>query len=61
MLMHRRLGMPLGLAIIYVPLIFCWFTLRRGYSSEARVGAFAWAAFSAATVVAAYASVTQPY
>lgn len=58
---HRALGMPLGLAIIYAPLIFCWFTLRPGYSSEARIGAFAWAAFSAATVVAAYASVAYPY
>lgn len=39
--MHRRLGMPLVLAIIFVPLVFCWFTLRRGYSSNARIGAFA--------------------
>lgn len=61
MVERRRLGMPLGLTIIYAPLILCWFTLRRGYSSEARIGAFAWAAFSAATVVAAYASVAYPY
>lgn len=59
--MHRRLGMPLVLAIIFVPIAFCWFTLRRGYSSNARIGAFAWAAFSAAMVVAAYASTPYPH
>ncbi|MNH49275.1 hypothetical protein D3C73_08470 [compost metagenome] len=61
MVAQRSLGMPLGLAIMHVPLVFCWFTLRRGYSSEARIGAFAWAAFSAATTLTAFASATQPF
>lgn len=32
----RRLGLPLGIAIFLLPLVFAWFTLRPGYSASTR-------------------------
>lgn len=36
----RRLGLPLGIAIFLLPLVFAWFTLRPGYSAGTQ-----WAVF----------------
>lgn len=38
----RRVGWLLGLGIFLLPLIFAWFTLRRGQTTRARVISFAW-------------------
>jgi hypothetical protein len=38
----RRLGIPLGMGVILLPIVFAWFTLRRGYSASTRVAAFVW-------------------
>ena len=47
----RRLGIPLGVGIILLPIIFAWFTLRRGYSSSTRVAAFVWLSVNLAVAV----------
>ena len=38
----RKMSVLLTLGIIFIPLIFCWFTLRRGYSFLARFLSFAY-------------------
>ncbi len=38
----RRLGLPLGIGVILLPIVFAWFTLRRSYSSGTRIAAFVW-------------------
>ena len=43
---RRPVGLALGFGIFLVPVIFAWFTLRKGYSSTAKVISFAWLAFS---------------
>ena len=40
----RSVTILLGIGIFLVPLIFCWFTLRKGYSTKARVISFCWLA-----------------
>jgi len=40
----RKIGIPLTIGIIFLPVIFAWFLLREGYSARARVISFAWAA-----------------
>lgn len=35
--MHRTVSARLTFAIIIAPLVFCWFTLRQGYSGTARL------------------------
>lgn len=47
----RRLGIPLGVGIILLPIVFAWFTLRRGYSSSTRVAAFIWLSVNLAFAV----------
>ncbi len=47
----RRLGIPLGVGIILLPVVFAWFTLRRGYSSSTRVAAFVWLSVNLAFAV----------
>ncbi len=47
----RRIGLPLGLGILFLPFIFAWFTLRDGYSGAARLVAFGWLALVVAPVV----------
>lgn len=42
----RRLSLWLILGVYALPLIFAWFTLRRGYSAMVREGAFLLAGFS---------------
>jgi hypothetical protein len=42
----RPLGAWLVIGIIIVPVIFAWFTLRRGHSNSTRLAAFAYLAAS---------------
>lgn len=41
---HRKVGHYLGAGIVFLPIIFAWFTLRKGYSNWLRIGAFLWLA-----------------
>lgn len=43
-LQTRKVGWLLGLGIVFFPYIFCWFLLKKGYSTLARVLGFGWAA-----------------
>jgi len=38
----RKVGILLGIGIFVFPLIFAWFTLRKGHSTSSRVVAFVW-------------------
>lgn len=41
----RSVGLLLGAGILFLPLIFSWFTLRRGYTTTTKAVAFVWLAF----------------
>ncbi|MFB2670200.1 hypothetical protein ACE02U_15635 [Shewanella xiamenensis] len=41
---NRKVSISLGLGIIFFPVIFAWFTLRKGHSTLARVLSFIWLA-----------------
>ena len=45
----RRLNPLLAFGILLLPGLFAWFTLRRGYSTALRVGAFSYAALLVGT------------
>jgi len=38
----RTISILLGIGILLLPIIFTWFTLRKGYSTNAKVFAFTW-------------------
>lgn len=38
----RKVSTPLGIGIFLIPLIFSWFTLRKGHSRFARILSFVW-------------------
>lgn len=40
----RKVGILLGIGIFFLPIIFAWFTLRRGYSKLARIVSLGWMA-----------------
>lgn len=40
----NKIGIGLGLGIIFFPIIFAWFTLRKGHGVGTRVAAFGWLA-----------------
>jgi hypothetical protein len=42
----RHVGIPLGIGITLLPLVFSWLTLRSGHSTKARAISFAWLIFS---------------
>lgn len=42
---ERPVSILLGIGILLVPLIFAWFTLRKGYSTKAKVISFTWLLF----------------
>lgn len=46
----KSVSLLLGAGILLVPLVFSWFTLRKGHSTLARVIAFTWLAVSIALV-----------
>ncbi len=39
---NRKVSVLLGIGIFLFPVIFVWFTLRKGYSTKARVIGFSW-------------------
>jgi hypothetical protein len=39
---ERKVGVGLGLGIFFIPLIFSWFTLRKGHSTFSKIASFAW-------------------
>lgn len=42
----RPVGMLLGVGIFLIPLVFSWFTLRKGHTTKAKVISFAWLVIS---------------
>lgn len=38
----RTIGILLGIGILFIPIIFTWFTLRKGYSTNAKAISFTW-------------------
>ena len=42
----RRVGLLLGIGIFVIPIVFAWFTLRKGHSTTARVVSFVWMVIS---------------
>lgn len=41
---HREVSAKLWIGILFVPLVFSWFTLRKGHSAQQRKLAFGWLA-----------------
>lgn len=41
----KRVGLLLGIGIFFIPYIFAWFTLQKGYSTQARAISLGWAGF----------------
>ena len=41
----KRIGLLLGVGIFAMPYLFCWLTLRDGYSTRARLASFMWMLF----------------
>lgn len=42
----NKIGLGLGLGVVFLPVIFAWFTLRKGHSTVTRVVAFSWMAIT---------------
>jgi tRNA_anti-like len=47
---ERSVGIALGIGILLLPIIFAWFTLRKGHSTRAKIISFVWLAFTFAIV-----------
>ena len=58
---RRPLSSKLTIGIILVPVIFAWFTLRRGYTGLARGFSFAWMLASFVLVAMFYSPQAVPY
>lgn len=43
---NRPVSISLGLGIFLIPLVFSWFTLRKGHTTKAKVISFAWLVIS---------------
>ncbi len=41
---NKKVSIPLAIGIFLIPLILAWFTLKKGYSTQARVLSFGWLA-----------------
>lgn len=39
---RRKVGVALGIGVFFLPMIFAWFLLRKGYSNLSRVLGFGW-------------------
>jgi hypothetical protein len=50
--MRRKVGILLGLGIFFLPFVFAWVLLRRGYSSLARIVGFGWMALLLLALIA---------
>ncbi|OOG87804.1 hypothetical protein B0E42_07145 [Pseudomonas sp. A25(2017)] len=48
----RPVGMLLGIGIFLMPLVFSWFTLRKGHTAKAKIISFAWLVISLVFVAA---------
>lgn len=63
---QKKVSLLLGLGIFFFPIIFAWFTLKKGYSTLAKAVSFAWlgltliAAFAMPNPEAETAPVAQP-
>lgn len=44
--MKKEISVPLSFGILFIPAIFSWFTLRKGYSNVVRGIAFSWLALT---------------
>ena len=47
---ERPVGILLGIGILFIPLIFAWFTLRKGHTTKAKIISFVWLVLSLAIV-----------
>ena len=47
---ERSVGILLGIGILFIPLIFAWFTLRKGHTTKAKVISFVWLVLSLAII-----------
>lgn len=47
----RPVGILLGIGILLIPLIFSWFTLRKGHTTKAKVISFGWLALTLVIVL----------
>ena len=45
---EKFVGIPLGIGIFFLPIIFSWLTLRKGHTRLAKIVSFFWLAFSIA-------------
>ena len=39
---NKKVSIPLAIGIFVIPIIFAWFTLKKGYSNTARLVSFGW-------------------
>ncbi len=42
----RPVGIFLGIGILFIPIVFAWFTLRKGHSTKSRIISFCWLVLS---------------
>jgi len=52
---ERKVGVMLGLGIFLMPLVFAWFTMRKGHTSKARVISLVWLGLTLLPVFASQA------
>lgn len=56
----RKVGILLGIGIFLLPIVFAWFTLRRGHSTLSRVVSFVWLALISMVWIGNMASAPAP-
>ncbi|WP_419819938.1 hypothetical protein [Acinetobacter sp.] len=39
---NKKVSIPLAIGIFVIPIIFAWFTLKKGYSNTVRIVSFGW-------------------
>lgn len=57
---QRKVGVLLGFGIWFIPYIFSWFTLRKGYSKTARIVAFIWLAIASFVAFGGFSDKKKP-
>jgi len=55
---QRKVSVPLGIGIFFLPLIFSWFTLRTGYSKVTKTVSFIWLGFTLIFAIASSKTAT---
>jgi len=48
---QKKISIKLMVGIIFIPIIFSWFTLRKGYSKITRIGSFLWLGISVILII----------